>query len=158
VTTPLEDRIRRLEDAEAVCLLMARYHQACDGWDGTGTHKDPEAIAALFTEDGVWDVTARQPPPTGHEQIAALAEELRSIPWIVHFVVNPIVKVDGDAATGEFKGLLRVRLDESAPRVWAMGIYRVMARRTADGWLFRSLAWEPMTGGRYDPSGASGRT
>lgn len=151
--TRTEQRLRALEDVEAVRTLMARYHRACDGWDEAGTHQDPAAIAALFTEDGVWDVTARQPPPTGRAEIAALATELQAIPWIVHFVVNPLVEVDGDRAYGEFKGVLRVRLTESSRLVWALGLYRVVARRTSSGWRFESMSWEPMSeGGRYRPA------
>jgi hypothetical protein len=51
----------------------------------------------------VWDVTAKQPPPTSRAEIAALARQLQAILWIVHVVVNPVVDVDGDSATGEFK-------------------------------------------------------
>jgi ketosteroid isomerase-like protein len=146
-------RLQALEDVEAVRVLMARYHDACDGWDGSGTHKDPAAIAALFTEDGVWAVTAREPAPRGPEEIASLARDLQIIPWIIHFVANPNVQVDGDRAAGRFKGIIRVRLKESAPMVWSIGIYHLVARRGPAGWLIESLDWEPATDkGRYDPS------
>jgi SnoaL-like domain len=98
--TTLEERLRAVEDVLAVQKLMALYHEACDGWDESGTRKDPEAIAALFTEDGIWDVTARQPAPRGREAIAALATELQSIPWIVHAAVNPVVESGGDGGNG----------------------------------------------------------
>ena len=148
----LEERLQAVEDVLALQELMARYHEACDGWDESGTHKDPDAIAALFTEDGLWDVTSRQPAPRGRAAVAALAAELQSIPWIVHSVVNPIIETGGDRATAQFKGILRLKLDSSAPLIWSMGRYRLDARRTPDGWRIASLSWEPMTESRrYDP-------
>jgi hypothetical protein len=150
--TTLEERLQAVEDVLALQELMARYHDACDGWDESGTHKDPDAIAALFTEDGIWDVTARQPVPRGQVAIAALAAELQSIPWIVHAVVNPIITSGGDRATAQFKGILRVKLKPSAPLMWSLGRYHLDARRTPAGWRIASLSWEPMTETtRYDP-------
>jgi ketosteroid isomerase-like protein len=149
----VEERLRALEDVEAIRALMAKYHNACDGWDELGTHKDPAAIAALFTEDGVWDVTARQPPPTGRPDVAALAKALQSIHRIVHFIVNPIITVEGDTAICECKGVLRVQLKDSSRPGWALGLYRVISQRTPDGWRFQSMTWEPiMNQHRYDPS------
>jgi ketosteroid isomerase-like protein len=149
----LEERVRTLEDIEDVRVLMARYHQACDGWDEHGTHRDPDAIAALFTEDGVWDVTAAQPAPTGHAEIAALARKLQVVPWIVHMIVSPVVEVSGDIATGVLKGILRVRMTDAARLNWATGQYQLTARRTRDGWRIASLSWETTSESeRYDPS------
>jgi hypothetical protein len=150
--TTLEERLQAVEAVLAVQELMARYHDACDGWDESGSHKDPGAIAALFTEDGLWDVTARQPAPRGRAEIAALASQLQAIPWIVHAVVNPIIESGGDRATAQFKGILRLKLQPSAPLVWSLGRYHLDARRTSDGWRIASLSWEPMTESkRYNP-------
>lgn len=149
----IEARVRRLEDIESLRRLMASYHQVCDGWTDAGTHKDPEAIAALFTEDGEWAVTAREPAPKGRAQIAAMARELQAVPWVVHFVVNPIVDIDGDAAQGTFKGVIRVRKVPGASLEWTMGLYRLDAVRTPSGWRIRRLDWEPMTSSeRFDPA------
>jgi ketosteroid isomerase-like protein len=151
--TTFEERLQAVEDKLAVHELMAHYHNAVDGWDELGTHKDPEAIAALFTEDGVWAVTAREPAPTGHAQIAALAADLQAVPWVIHTVVNPIVDVDGQEATAEFKGLLRVRRTPSDEIEWSIGRYRLRARRLPDGWRIASLSWEPMTArDRFTPA------
>jgi ketosteroid isomerase-like protein len=151
MTIPIEARVQRLEDIEAVRVLMARYHRVCDGWGPAGTHVDPEAIADVFTEDGVWGVTSRQPAPTGRAEIIQLAEDLQTVGWIVHFALNFMVNVDGDTASGESKALLRVKFDESSPFVWGMGLYRFVALRTAEGWRFQSLLWEPFVGGEFEP-------
>jgi SnoaL-like domain len=149
----IEARLQWLEDVESVRRLMASYHQECDGWTDAGTHKDPAAIAGLFTVDGEWAVTARNPPPKGHEQIAGMARELQAIPWIVHFVVNPVVEVDGDTAHGTFKGVIRRRHHLEDELSWNMGIYRLHAVRTADGWRMKRLDWESMTSTTpFDPA------
>ena len=142
MTASTEDRIRRLEDIEEIRLLMARYHMACDGWTDAGTHKDPVAIADLFTDDGVWDIPVPRPAPQGRARILETGKQLQAMNWIVHFVVNPIVEVDGDTATALFKGIVRSRQTADAVPGWGMGIYRAECARTADGWRFRSLAWE----------------
>lgn len=158
MTASIEDRIRRLEDIEAVRLLMARYHQACDGWDG-GSHEDPQAIADLFTDDGRWGIPAQHPFAHGKAEIAGLAQRLQPIDWIVHFVVNPVVEVDGDTASAEFKGVVRMRPAADGPVGWTMGIYRAACARTPEGWRFRSLDWETLSVTREhtdrDPEGAS---
>jgi hypothetical protein len=149
----IEARLQRLEDVESVRRLMATYHELCDGWTEAGTHKDPAAIAGLFTEDGEWAVTARQPPPKGPEQIASMARELQAIPWIVHFVVNPVVDVYGDTANGTFKGVIRRRHHAEDPLSWNMGLYRLHAVRTANGWRMKRLDWESMLAAKpFDPA------
>jgi hypothetical protein len=45
----IERRLQTLEDAEAIRNLKVRYAALCDD------HYDADGIAALFTEDSVWD-------------------------------------------------------------------------------------------------------
>lgn len=145
-----EDRIRRLEDLEELRLLMARYHLCCDGWDEAGTHRDPEAIAALFTSEGSWGIphprgSTLPVPVVGHAQVGALARELQSMHWIVHFVVNPVIEVEGDSARGEFKGIVRVQYCADGPAGWGLGIYRFEASRTPAGWRFSRLDFDTLS-------------
>jgi hypothetical protein len=150
----LHTQLRQMQDVDAVRQLMYRYHQACDGWGELGTHRDPGAIADLFTDDGQWDVTAQDPPPTGRDEIIALARRLQSVPWIVHYVANPIVDVDGDRGMGRFVGVLRVRPAADARRVWSLGIYELAAERTSRGWRIQRLSWEPVEPAmRFAPPG-----
>ena len=148
--TSIDQRVRRLEDIEAVRLLMARYHLECDGHDDRGTHRHPKAIADLFTDDGVWGIPqpigARTPvPAVGRDQIEQLAAELQGVQWIVHFVVNPVVEIETDTARAEFKGIVRMQPDRKAAAGWGLGIYRATARRTASGWRFQSLDWDTLS-------------
>ena len=45
----IEQRLRRLEDEAAIKVLKARYCEFCDN------DYDPDGIASLFIETGVWD-------------------------------------------------------------------------------------------------------
>src|SRR5438067_11911393 len=45
----LEQRVQALEDVNAIRHLKARYAAYCDD------QYNPDAIAALFTEDAVWE-------------------------------------------------------------------------------------------------------
>lgn len=146
----LRTELRALRDAEEIRLLVADYHLACDGWDARGTHRDVGAIAALFTPDGVWDVPTQEDGVfaggartliTGRSAIEEFAQGLQAISWIMHLVVNPVVKVSGDTASGQFKGFVRFKGDGNDP-VWVCGIYRIETQRTAEGWRFSRLAWD----------------
>jgi hypothetical protein len=136
----LARQMREMQDIEAVRVLVARYHLACDGTAETGTHRDPASIAALFAADAVWDIPGG--PYTGHSQITAKARELQRIEWIIHLVVNPIVTVDGDTAHGQFKGFVRTRKSAMAQAQWSIGHYYVDAVRTSEGWRFTRLGWD----------------
>jgi hypothetical protein len=136
----LARQVRELRDIEEIRELVARYHSACDGTLEKGTHRDPEAIADLFTPDGVWDVPGG--PFAGRAEIIAKARELQSIVWIIHIVANPVVAVDGDVARGEFKGFVRSRRSVTSPPGWSIGIYRTRTVRTLHGWRFQKLTWE----------------
>lgn len=94
--TDLDDRIRRLEDLEALRELKYRYATYCD--DGY----DADRLAPLFTADAVWDggVLGRF---VGREAIRAFFVQCSKIvPFAIHQVTNPILEIDGDRATGRW--------------------------------------------------------
>ena len=90
----LERRVKLLEDIEEIKLLKRRYCAACD--DGY----DADAIAALFTEDAVWDGGMRG-KNEGREEIRRFFQKApERLPFAIHMVLNPIIEVDGDTARG----------------------------------------------------------
>jgi len=93
----LEDlvrRITRLEDIEAIRQLKARYCEICDD------DHDPERITSVFTEDAVWEGRGIG-RAEGHAQIRELfARFQRAMSFTQHMVMNPVLTVDGDRATG----------------------------------------------------------
>src|SRR5690242_6463162 len=132
----LDGRVRRLEDLEAIRQLKARYCRSADrGYDGAGD--SPEAVAALFAEDGSWGGVHGQ---TG---IRSLFEGFRaSLPFSMHLVVAPEIEVDGDTAHGRWAALIcLVEADGSA--IFAVGVYEDRFVRTAHSWRFAELRFSP---------------
>lgn len=95
----LEKRIARLEDIEAIKKLKYTYAQILDeGYD-------PEQVAALFVEDGLWSISGVGGTAKGKENIANHARNLgSSIKWGQHNMFAPIIELseDGTRAKGYF--------------------------------------------------------
>ena len=138
----LESRVRRLEDIEAIARLKARYCAACD--DGY----DPDRLAALFTEDAVWDggrTFGRVEGRDGiHRHFSGAADR---ITVARHQVMNPIIEIDADdrdQASGHWL-LFQPCTNVSAGReqaVWLSATYRDRYRRVDDRWLIASTTIE----------------
>lgn len=135
----LETTLRALRDREEILELAARYQRACDGgWDHP-THADPDLLASLFTEDGEY-LVGEPPAASGRAAVRARFVELQAIPWIIHYLANPIVAVDGDTATAEVKGFVRL-IDDHGDRL-LHGAYHGHFARTAEGWRFQSWVFK----------------
>ena len=90
----LEARIQRLEDIESIRALKARYCMYCDD------NYDVEGLASLFTEDAVWDGGIRG-KAVGRDGIREFFQHApERLPFAVHMVMNPLIEVNGDEATG----------------------------------------------------------
>lgn len=90
----LEARITRLEDIEAIKQLKVRYAHICDDLH------NPETINSVFAEDGVWE-SADFGTARGHAEIKELFSKFRPMFTLSqHNMVNPLIEVDGDRATG----------------------------------------------------------
>ena len=82
-TTDVEQRVRRLEDAEEIRQLKALYGGYWDaGW--SGARSDGEKLAELFTEDGVWDGGPLSPVLHGRQEIREYCE------WLGRYVTYAI--------------------------------------------------------------------
>lgn len=136
----LEERLRRLEDIEAIRALKARYCDRCDaGYDADG-------IAELMTDDAVWDGGSTFGVFEGRE---AIREHFRGASQRVsiarHQVMNPMIEVDGDEATGQwllFQPCTVAAGDAAADpqadterAVWLAATYRDRYRRVDGRWL-----------------------
>jgi hypothetical protein len=89
----LEDRVRRLEDVEAIRRLDARYCRLLD--DG---HWDD--LVGLFTPDGEFDGLSH---PRGRDALREFFAGLASggLESFWHFVTNLDIEVDGDDARAQ---------------------------------------------------------
>jgi SnoaL-like domain len=104
----LQARIAALEAENAVRKTIARYMALCDVPSGT---LDGETLAALFTQDAIWEgigpqYTQKFGHLRGHEAILAMLQRyLPPVPHFatnVHFLTSETIEVDGARAKGRW--------------------------------------------------------
>ncbi len=126
----LAERVRRLEDIEEIRALKARYCDHCDNG------YDPDGIASLMTDDAVWDGGRTFGVRRGKEEIRRHFQGAADRVAIArHQVMNPIIEVDGDSATGQwllFQPCTDAGVDGA---VWLAATYRDEYRRVDGRWL-----------------------
>ena len=135
----LEARVRRLEDVEAIRYLKARYCDYCDNG------YDPDGIAALYTEDGIWDGGRTFGRREGREAIRRHFQGASGrISIARHQVMNPMIDLipspDGEPeeATGQWL-LFQPCTDAGASgsgAMWLAATYHDRYRRVDGVWLF----------------------
>lgn len=124
--------VRRLADIEAIRQLKHVYCGLCDD------NYDADPLAALFTEDAVWDGG----PIGRHEGREAIRRfflgSSKRVPFALHLVTNPIIEVDGDTATGRWYlwEPLVYAMPGGNEAWWMSARYDDRYRRTAEGWKF----------------------
>ena len=83
-------RVADLEDLEAIRALKARYARFCDNG------YDPDGIASLFVEGGVWDGGALFGRRKGLDVIREhFTGAPARIPWALHFTLVPEITLEG---------------------------------------------------------------
>jgi SnoaL-like protein len=135
-TPDLDERIRRLEDLEALRALKYRYASYCD--DGY----DAERLAPLFTVDAVWDggVLGRF---VGREAIRNFFLQCsKLVPFAIHQVTNPILEVTGDGATGRWYLWEPIVFASGNQGLWMAARYDDRYRREGGTWRFESVRVE----------------
>jgi len=127
------DRLRALEDIEAIKCLKSLYAAACDN------HYDADAIADLFTEDAVWDGGSLG-KAAGRERIRAFFRHApKFFPFAIHHVMNPAIEVDGDRATGQWYLLQPATMAKGNQAVWLSAAYHDDYVRVGGKWMFQHL-------------------
>jgi uncharacterized protein (TIGR02246 family) len=142
----LEHRIGVLEDVEAIKRLKYRYADACDrGYDA-------DTLAELFTEDAVWDggLFGRH---EGREAIRRFFQGVSSdIVFALHYMLNPVITVDGDRAEGTWYLFQTCTFAEGNTPIWGAARYEEEYRRVDGEWKFFRLKlissfWTPFAEG-----------
>jgi ketosteroid isomerase-like protein len=134
----LEERLRRLEDIEAIRALKMRYCDLCDrGYDA-------DSLMPLFTEDAVWDggMFGRY---EGARRIRRFFEATGAIVRFArHYVTNSVIDVDGDRASGRWYLLQAATMPgrDGERAVWGAARYDERYLRAAEGWKFESIVLE----------------
>jgi len=147
-------RLQRLEDIESIKQLKARYCAFCD------ESYNAQGIASLFTEDGVWD-GGNLGKAEGHDAIVKFFERAPSaFSFAIHNVMNPIIEIDGDRATGRWYLLQPLtrrsrKGDESA--MWLAGRYEDQYVRIGREWKFKQLKFITRLLASYQEGWAKGR-
>ena len=142
----IELRLRALEDVEAIKRLKARYCAYCDD------NYDAENIAGLFVEDAVWDGGIRG-KAEGREAIRNFfVNAPNRLPFAVHMVMNPIIEVNGDNATGIWYLFQPCTYAEGNRAVWGSARYDEEYVRVDGVWMFKNLKltshfWTPFDEG-----------
>jgi hypothetical protein len=151
VSKTIEERLRLLEDREEITQLKARYCNLNDGgWREQGpTHTHIEELEALFVEGAIWDGGPVAGRAEGRGEIGKLFTVFQSVPFVIHNVMNPIIKIDGDCATGHWHAIIAAT-DPEGQALWTLGIYDEVYVRTAEGWRYKSLTFIPAANAPYE--------
>ena len=147
----MEQRLRALEDAEAIRNLKARYAALCDD------QYDADGIAALFTEDAVWESPALG-RFEGREAIRGFfrgASEIFS--FAIHYSLNGHIEVDGDTARARWYLFMPCTVAAGNQATWRAGIDHETYARVAGIWMFRHKRSEPLMSVPFETGWASAR-
>lgn len=124
-----ETYIQAAADRTMIQDLLGRYAFAID----YETH-DPGLWAALFTEDGCFEIPVMRVVVRGRDNLREFAAGLhRTIPGLHHVMTNLMVDVDGDRATG------KCELNEFLLR--PEGIYNNLQGWYADEYVRQGPRW-----------------
>jgi uncharacterized protein (TIGR02246 family) len=136
-----EQRLARLEDIEAIKYLKARYAEYLDNG------YDPEGVASLFVDDGLWVIKGVGGEAKGREAIKQHCRNLSAnITWALHNIVSPAVDVDEDGchATATFYLVCFVSMAPSEPSpqgeaVFIAGKYKDKLIKIDGKWYFEEI-------------------
>jgi hypothetical protein len=140
-STSLETRLSRLEAAETLRDLVARYAEAADRGN------DARLMREIFADDAIWEAPGFG-AYRGGDVIAAALERIAAekVVWALHLMGAPAIKIapNGASATLAWRLWELAQLkDGKAPPTdhWLGGGYTARAIRDADGrWRFSHVA------------------
>ena len=140
----LRERVDATESVQAIHSLKARYAELVDARFSKGAlvpaarlDEAAAGIAALFTEDGVWDGGPALGVATGRDEIAArMREPTLLFSW--HFFLKPRIEVSGDTAKARWDILSPCTTKDGTPH-WMVGFEDDEYRRTGGQWLHQRM-------------------
>ena len=133
----LEDRIRRLENIEAIKLLMARYALYINkGWHGKVVNV--EEMPSIYATDAKWESADMNLSVTGlYEIMDSIRKETASVDFSMHSLTNPIIEVEDDRGTGNWLMWIINNTAGVARQVYIS--MDLTYRRTAEGWRIQTV-------------------
>ena len=143
--TDLARQIQELADIEAIKQLKALYCYSIDD-------REVATLMERFTEDAVWDGG----PAGRYEGKAAIQQYLVDLPEVlsfaIHWVVNPLITVDGDSAQARWYLIEPCTGARSGRALWGAGHYDDQMVREDGVWKFQNVVlkqifWTPFDQG-----------
>jgi len=129
----LEERITRLEDIEAIKQLKARYCEICDD------NHNADRITSIFTEHAIWEGRGIG-KATGHSELRALFKTFQqTISYSQHMVLNPIIEINGNTATGVWYFFGPFTFFENNQAKWQAARYFEDYEKTGETWKIKHL-------------------
>lgn len=127
----LEDRIARLEDERAITRLIGSYGPLVDA-------ADADAVAALWAEDGTYDVEGWEMRSRDDVRAMVLSDLHQGLvaKGCTHFLGPVVVTVDGDTAAAVCESVLVIHHEGRfvVARAGANRFELVRAPHSAAGW------------------------
>ena len=133
----LRDRVRHLEDIEALRNLKAEYAAACDD------NYEPDRLAALFVADATWESEGMG----RHEGREAIREFFRGISghfvFALHYGLNPQIEVTGDTARARWYLFMPCTVGDTGKAMWRAGLDEEEYVRVDGKWMYKSKKSAP---------------
>jgi len=145
--TPLEDRLRVLEDRESIRALKAYYARCADEKYTDDHTRKPQAdidaitrrqVEATFTPDAVWDGGPQFGTRSGRE---AIYDHLRAGGWnfSLHYFVSPVITLSGDTAHASWMLWQPCTFTRNNRAMLMSATTEDDYVRTPDGWRMRRM-------------------
>ena len=127
----LENRLRVLEDIEAIRNMKMRYAAFCDD------NYNPDGIAELFVEDAVWEATGLG-KFEGREAIRKFFQDASKIfTFALHYTLNPQIEVNGDTGKGKWYVHMPCTLGDGNQAAWVAAHDEEEYVRVDGEWKFK---------------------
>ncbi|ETW99692.1 MAG: hypothetical protein ETSY1_14100 [Candidatus Entotheonella factor] len=134
----LEQRVRALEDVNAIRNLKSRYAAYCDD------NYNPDGLAALFAEDAVWESQGLG----RYEGREAIREFFRGasklFTFAIHYSLNGQIEVIGDTAQAQWYLFMPCTMGADNRAMWRAGVDREEYVRIDGAWLFQRKTSAPL--------------
>ena len=137
VVEELRERVRHLEDVEALRNLKAEYAAACDD------NYDADRLAALFVEDATWE-SQGMGRYEGREAIRGFFRGISGhFIFALHYGLNPQIEVTGDTARARWYLFMPCTVGDTGKAMWRAGLDEEEYVRVQGKWMYKSKKSAP---------------
>ena len=134
----IEQRLQILEDKEAIKDITYQYALNINqGWNGLDVN--PNALSEIFTTNAIWQSPIMNIHEVGLENIVkSLKAETQTVLFAMHSFSNPVIKVNGNTASGNwlFWVVSRMLKDKTNQVFMSQDIQYV---KTKNGWRIQNV-------------------